>query len=330
MDRTYLLPPEGNFYKANLHSHTTVSDGNFTPEEAKVKYRAAGYSILAFTDHRVIEEHKELNGPDFLTLIGYEMDITGWDGNILKTHHMNAIARDPLFYRYVENPNGYSTAIIQKTIDRLNESGFLVSHNHPDWSSQEASDYLPLKGFFAMEAYNNISHVHNGEGLSIAAYDTALRHGKKLYCLATDDNHDEPNAFGEIGGTDSFGGFTMIKAERLTYDSVIDALLSGHFYSSMGPKIYDYYIEDNKLCIDCDPVSCIYLKSVRPGNSDARFAFSDSLTHAEFDLTNLPTNKDGSTYARIDIVTHDGKFAFTNPVFFGYDDEEEETEEEEW
>ncbi|MCQ2426170.1 MAG: PHP domain-containing protein [Lachnospiraceae bacterium] len=323
MAKTYLLPKEGTFYKANLHSHTTVSDGNFTPEEAKEKYRAAGYSILAFTDHRVIEEHGELNDPDFLTLIGYEMDITGWDGNVLKTHHMNAIVREPGNYRFVPNPEGYSTEIIQNTIDELNDSGFLVIHNHPDWSSQEPSDYLPLNGFFAMEAYNNISHVHNGDGFSIAAYDTALRHGKKLYCLATDDNHDEPNTFGEHGGTDSFGGFTMIKAEKLTYGAVIEALLSGSFYSSMGPKIYNYYIEDGRLCVDCDPVSCIYLKSVRPGSSAACFAFSDSLTHAEFDLSSLPCNKDGSTYARIDIVTHDGKFAFTNPIFLVRDSEED-------
>ena len=321
MSRTYLLPRSGTFYKANLHSHSTVSDGHFTPEEAKMKYRAAGYSILAFTDHRMIREHRELDDPDFLTLIGYEMDITGWDGNILKTHHMNAIACDPERYRFVENPEGYSLDIIQNTVNRLNDSGFIVIHNHPDWSSQEASDYLPLKGFFAMEAYNNISHVHNGEGLSIAAYDTALRHGKRMFCVATDDNHDEPNAFGENGGTDSFGGFTMIKAEELSYRAVIDALLSGSFYSSMGPKIYDYYIENGKLCIDCDPVSCIYLKSVTPGSSSQRFAFSDSLTHAEFNLSSLPSNRDGSTYARIDIVTHDGKFAFTNPVYFSAEEQ---------
>ena len=36
--RTYLLPQEGTFYKANLHCHTTVSDGKRTPEEIKKEY----------------------------------------------------------------------------------------------------------------------------------------------------------------------------------------------------------------------------------------------------------------------------------------------------
>ena len=33
--RKYLLPENGNFYKANLHCHTDVSDGAKTPEEVK-------------------------------------------------------------------------------------------------------------------------------------------------------------------------------------------------------------------------------------------------------------------------------------------------------
>ena len=31
--KQYLIPEGGRFYKANLHMHTTVSDGNMTPEE---------------------------------------------------------------------------------------------------------------------------------------------------------------------------------------------------------------------------------------------------------------------------------------------------------
>ena len=51
--KRWLLPETGNFYKANLHLHTTVSDGVWSPEEAKRRYAERGYSILAFTDHEV-------------------------------------------------------------------------------------------------------------------------------------------------------------------------------------------------------------------------------------------------------------------------------------
>ena len=49
--RKYLLPKEGNFYKANLHCHTNLSDGDFTPEEIKEMYKTEGYSVVAYTDH---------------------------------------------------------------------------------------------------------------------------------------------------------------------------------------------------------------------------------------------------------------------------------------
>ena len=38
-------------YKANLHSHSVISDGNLTPAEMKKAYKDRGYSILAITDH---------------------------------------------------------------------------------------------------------------------------------------------------------------------------------------------------------------------------------------------------------------------------------------
>ena len=52
--RKYLLPKDGTFYKANLHCHSTVSDGALTPEELKKAYMAEGYSIIAYTDHNVL------------------------------------------------------------------------------------------------------------------------------------------------------------------------------------------------------------------------------------------------------------------------------------
>lgn len=43
-ERIYLLPEEGQFYKVGLHTHTTCSDGRFTPEEIKEIYASQGYT----------------------------------------------------------------------------------------------------------------------------------------------------------------------------------------------------------------------------------------------------------------------------------------------
>ena len=40
--KKYLIPEEGRFYKANLHSHSTVSDGTLTPAQMKALYQSRG------------------------------------------------------------------------------------------------------------------------------------------------------------------------------------------------------------------------------------------------------------------------------------------------
>ena len=73
--KKYLLPEKGEFYKANLHCHTSVSDGGYTPQQVKEMYQKQGYSIVAFTDHDVLVPHPELADDNFLPLNGYEIEI---------------------------------------------------------------------------------------------------------------------------------------------------------------------------------------------------------------------------------------------------------------
>ncbi len=63
---------EGRWYKANLHTHTTASDGKLTPEERVTAYREMGYSILAITDHGSVTDVAELSTEGFLVIPGME------------------------------------------------------------------------------------------------------------------------------------------------------------------------------------------------------------------------------------------------------------------
>ena len=90
--RKYLLSKDGNFYLANLHCHTTVSDGKRTPEEVKALYKSRGYSIVAFTDHDVMIDHSELDDESFGYVRITVIDKTG------KRADTNAYFTDELFY----------------------------------------------------------------------------------------------------------------------------------------------------------------------------------------------------------------------------------------
>ena len=83
---------------ANLHTHSTLSDGNFTPLELKELYLSNGYDAIAFTDHRKCIPHPDLTDEKFLAITGTELDFSQRDenGKLLKAVHLNAFACDPL------------------------------------------------------------------------------------------------------------------------------------------------------------------------------------------------------------------------------------------
>ena len=54
-----------NWYKGNLHTHTTKSDGDADPEIVVEWYKKHGYDFLVLSDHnhRTILEHEDVDGP---------------------------------------------------------------------------------------------------------------------------------------------------------------------------------------------------------------------------------------------------------------------------
>ena len=73
--KKYLLPENVNWYRANMHCHTTCSDGALTPEEVKEAYKNMGYSIVAYTDHEILLDHSDLNDENFLALTSSEYSV---------------------------------------------------------------------------------------------------------------------------------------------------------------------------------------------------------------------------------------------------------------
>ena len=66
--KRYLLDPQKNCYKANLHCHSSVSDGRLTPEELKAAYKSLGYSVVAYSEHDIMVQNHHLRDEDFLPL----------------------------------------------------------------------------------------------------------------------------------------------------------------------------------------------------------------------------------------------------------------------
>lgn len=306
------LLPRGMYYKANLHCHTTLSDGNMTPEEIKRMYRARGYSIVAYTDHRIYRNHLELNDKDFLALAAYEVNINQKTENIpmMKVYHLNLYDTDPGFCREEKEKSPCPQVDyediegINRYLEEMKRLGFWICYNHPYWSLQTEKDFLPLEHVSAMEIFNYGCELDGLYGYNPRLYDAAVRAGKHWYCLATDDNH---NAYPEGHGLcDSFGGFTMICPEDFTYDGVVKALQKGAYYASMGPEFQELYVEEGILHIKTTPVEKIFV--AMQGRDCYRKAASrgNLITEAAFPLT----GKEG--YLRVEVQDERGKYASTN------------------
>ncbi len=317
--KKFLLPDGVNWYRANMHCHTTVSDGHYSPEEVKKAYKEMGYSIVAYTDHEIIKTHNDLTDDEFLAITSSEFSINdskacfdipegeymdGWKRR--KVIHLGVYAKDKNNTFHPATDEGtfnywksqgkdmagatcdgyqrvYTVESINETIKRLNEAGFLVALNHPNWSLNDMNDYLNFEGLWSLEILNYATERISGAEYCPYIYDHMIRNGKNrnLFCNMGDDNHNRGGSFDH-----SFGGSTIIGAKELEYGQVMEALEKGEFYCASGknpPKIFSLYVEDNIVKIDCSPATDIFLtgmgRNFRYANTNG-----EEITHAEFRL----------------------------------------------
>ena len=334
----HLLPRVNQYFKANLHTHTTISDGKLTPEEVKAAYVERGYQIIAFTDHEVCVAHPELRDESFLPLTGYELSFNAWDEEkfLRKAYHLCCIAKDPDNRWQVYDPEykggnaylyadqvvcdghetrGYSLETVNDVIARTNAHGFLVTYNHPTWSLQEYPDYAGLKGLWAMEVYNNHCHRIGYDDDNSHIYQTLLKLGTPLFPLATDDFHriQEHNFIA--------GGWIMVGAEELTYPSVITALEKGDFYASTGPVIQELSLEGTVLKLRCSAVRSVKIFTQSRHATELTHYDGTLLESGEFDLAPWldywkEHGREEEAFIRLLFIDEKGNKAYTRAYWY--------------
>lgn len=308
MSTRYILPKIGTFFKANLHCHTNLSDGIFSPEQVKEGYLAHGYEIVAYTDHRICIEHSDLNDAHFLALTGSELDEaeqTPWH----RACHLCCISKNPQGREHMLQLKSLDIVSVNQTIEALRKDDFIVHYNHPVWSCQTPAEYCHYKGISGFEVYNHCAEVYAKEGNALNDYALFMKSNQFAYPVAADDNHYRPNSRRYI--MDSFGGFTMIKAKELTYNAVIEALEAGYVYASTGPKFYSILLNGSMLELTCSPVSKVIVKSGKVClNWQNLIMEDDIITSARIDLSDLQL----SGFVYVELFDQKGHFACSPPI----------------
>ena len=280
---------DGLWYKANLHTHTTTSDGDASVEQRVRQYRENGYQILAITDHDRTNDVQEHSMEDFLVLSGME------------THPPCPGHFEPYHVVCLSVPSGFQIpddADLNARIELVKRVGGEAIVAHPYWSGLNINHLLGVRGQIAIEVYN-ATCTKWGKGFSSVHWDDFLEAGRIIPAVAVDDTHR---------GRDIFMGWTMIKAGSLTVPAVMEALRTGCYYSSCGPVIKDLRIEDGRVRLECSPVIEVHFVCHSCLGHSLYIDGGERITSAEFTL------REGATFVRTEVVDERGRRAWTNPL----------------
>ncbi len=291
--RRFVNPFElpGRWYKANLHTHTTTSDGQFSPADRVVQYRGAGYDVLALTDHRATNDVRGLSDRKMLVISGME-------------YHPPCATRPGLYHLVGINvPHGLALRHpddANRCIAQVKRAGGETILAHPYWTGHMLSDYVGLKGLAAMEVYNTTCD-RAGRACSENEWSHGLDRGFVMPAVAVDDAHGGPEA-------DMFEGWTWLKMPSLSVANVLKALRNGACYGSCGPKIHDFRVVGGKVRLRCSPVKTIHFVSTNGSGARRRAKEGKQITTFAIDAGQR-------AYIRAAVTDAAGRRAWTNPIF---------------
>ncbi len=290
----------GNWYKGNLHGHTTNSDGGLSPEDVRKLYHENKYDFLGISDHNKLTLLDEL--PGMIHIPCEEVDIA-----VSKNRSVHIVA--------VNISEGLELTPEQKTktdpqgvIKMINERGGEAILAHPYWSNLDIDDMLVCKDCIGMEVYNTGCDVIRENGISNVHWDQIIQKNVPMFGFASDDAHYYDTS--EEFTSDACGGWTMVRAESLSVDAIFESIKKGQFYASTGPEIKNIVIDDNEIHVETSPVKTIAFRGY-DSQGKACYRKDGGLIETASHRINEHTK-----YIRVQCTDAAGKMAWTNPICF--------------
>lgn len=296
----------GRFWRGNLHTHSTRSDGVLDPGEVCRRYRDEGYDFLALTDHLIgayrypIVDTEAFRTNRFTTIIGAELHSGPMANGEL--WHILAVGLPKDF----EPPHAPDFGVHEgmetgpAIAARARAAGAYVAVAHPQWSGLTLADARGIEAAHAVEVYNHGCAAGCDRPDGFAINDLLLSEGRRLTICATDDAHfHEP---------DHFGGWVMVKAQENDPDALLEALKAGLSYSTQGPEIRRIEITDRTVEVECSAAVSVIIMGQGTG---ARGVHGHSMTRASVPRDRLRD----SPWIRVTVADAAGRRAWSNPYW---------------
>ena len=302
------------WYRGNIHTHTTESDGDEEPDKVAAWYRDHGYDFLVLSDHNHLTLLDYGNGrdgsPGPLMIPGEEVTLPVDGASNGVPVHLGAIGIDRLV-----DPidTGDVATTLQANIDAIKDAGGISCINHPSWKwAFDHEQILETRGASMLEVFNAASECNNfpipipGFLSPSQIWDNVLSAGVSIFGVASDDSHDYHDFSPERENPGR--GWVMVESDGLETEAVVEAMAAGRFYSSTGVSL-------SELKESSDEVS---LKISRKADSIflTRFIGSGGTVYGEQvgrEVSYRPTGDEG--YIRAHVFSSNGLQAWTQPVF---------------
>jgi predicted metal-dependent phosphoesterase TrpH len=300
---------EKRWYKGNLHTHTTNSDGDTAPETAAAWYKTHGYQFLILSDHNVITQAAPLNDalaePEKFLLVQGE-EVTDRAGG--RPIHVNAYGLARLVM-----PAGGADAVsnLQTNVNNIRAAGALPAVNHPNfgWALQ-SKQLLAIDNLNLFEVYNGHPAVYNRGGGGAESleemWDILLTAGRRINGIAVDDAHHFKKWGKEFSNPGR--GWVVVRAAGLKADQIVSALAAGDFYASTGVELNDISVTASEMRIDIK----------RPQGSKQTTYFigkAGRVLSSSFDDVAVYRFQPDDRYVRAVVRASNGDDAWVQPVF---------------
>lgn len=251
-------------YKANFHTHTSQSfDTNFTTTQVVDKYQAAGYSILALTDHdanpypwtmfdlyNATAEGRDPQDMGMLAIPGCELskdsrnnwsESTGGEFNhhtdLFTGRHGQEFMSLRESYAYTQALGGLQIINHPGQYWNLSQEYSAGQKNSPEWHAENFKLYNSLVG---LEAYNQGNRRANDRVLWDQILTLTMPE-RPVWGFSCDDSHTTEQYF---------RNYQYMLMPDLTTDDLKDAMMKGRTVFS-----YEYTGSGKALCPHINSIS---------------------------------------------------------------------------
>jgi hypothetical protein len=298
------------WFKGNTHTHSLNSDGDSTPDDVVRWYREQRYHFLFFTDHNVVTPVEGLNDvfamPErFLVLRGEEVT----DQAAGKPVHLNMLGGEGV----VQPQGGESVAeALRRNVAAIGGAKGVISINHPNFGwAMSAAELAEGQGAHLIEIHNGHFMVNNagggGQPGAEVLWDNLLSAGIRIFGVASDDVHQLKQPWAKASAKPG-QGWVVVRAARLTAESILSALAAGDFYASTGVELSDLQATPQRLRVTVkeQPFAKYTIQFIGQGG---RILQEAAGSPAQYDITG------SEGYVRAKILDSNGQVAWTQPVF---------------